>query len=70
MSLMIGVNANYWYSELLQKDGYEFMGCIFGKSPEQAKVKFIGNYLEDERNGFADSIFEIRKKPAENYFVI
>ena len=69
LALMIGVNANYWYSELLSGDGYQFMGCIFGKSNEAAKVKFIDNYLQDERNGFADSIFEVRKK-SENYFTI
>lgn len=69
-AVMLGVNANYWYSRGLVNKGYEFRGCIFGKSSEQAKVKFIDNYLEDERNGFADSIFEVRKKPAENYFTI
>jgi hypothetical protein len=70
MALMISVNANYWYSQLLHHNGYEFRGCIFGKSPEAAKVKFIDNYLEDERNGFADSIFEVTKAPAEKYFTI
>jgi hypothetical protein len=70
LALMIGVNANYWYSELLSNDNYQFMGCIFGKSSEAAKVKFIDNYLQDERNGFADSIFDVRKKSAENYFTI
>ena len=70
LALMVGVNANYWYSELLSSDNYQFMGCIFGKSSEAAKVKFIDNYLRDEKNDFADSIFDVRKKIAENYFTI
>jgi len=70
LALMIGVNANYWYTEFLLCSNYQFMGCIFGKSSEAAKVKFIDNYLQDECNDFADSIFDVRKKSTENYFTI
>lgn len=48
--IMVSINANYWRSKNLQKGGYKFYGCVFGKSREMAKLRFIEGYIENHPN--------------------
>ncbi len=47
LSLIIAVNANFWYSKYLQKRNYQFSGCVFGKNQEMAKLRFVEGYIEN-----------------------
>lgn len=38
---IIALNANYWLTEDLRKRGYEFVGLVFGKDSQDAKVRFV-----------------------------
>ena len=45
--LMIALNANYWYGQSLLKQNYQFSGCIFGKNDDEARLKFVTNYFQN-----------------------
>jgi hypothetical protein len=49
VSFGIALNANYVYSEYLQKKGYKLKGCIFGKNKEDAEIKFISNLMSADK---------------------
>lgn len=54
--LIIALNANYWRCEHLKKNGYEFVGLVFGTDLDNAKLRFVSKYEVDENPEFADSI--------------
>jgi hypothetical protein len=60
VSLIIGLNANYWYENYLKQRQYQFFGCIFGKNSALAKLRFIENYLvihPQDSELFCESLF-------------
>lgn len=64
--LIIGVNANYWYSKFLKKRGYNFIGCIFGKSKEEAKLRFVeACYLDKDAKQAIDEYKILDKRDQE-----
>ena len=73
LMVMIGLNANYWYEQNLLKKDYQFVGCVYGKNEDEAKLKFISNCFDDksEANIFSSSIFNLQKsqKPQEYFSV-
>ena len=46
-SLVLAANANYFYSIYLKSKGYEFIGCVFGKNKESAKLRFVEGYIDE-----------------------
>lgn len=77
---IIALNFNYWLVEHLKKQGYEFVGLVFGSSLENAKMRFVKNLEVDrESENFEFDIaitnpklhrqlLKMQKK--EHYFVI
>lgn len=45
--LVVAFNANYWLFEHLKNKNYEFVGMVFGKDLEEAKLRFIENFEVD-----------------------
>lgn len=45
VSLIIGVNGNFWHSKYLRAKNYEFIGCFFGESKEAVKLRFVEQYI-------------------------
>lgn len=61
--LIIGVNGNYWYSKFLKRKGYDFVGCVFGKNKEEAKLRFVeGCYLDKDVRKAIDEYKILDKK--------
>ena len=48
LTVMIGLNANYWYEEKLLKENYQFFGCVYSNNENEAKLKFASGRLDDE----------------------
>ncbi len=76
---IIALNFNYWLVEHLKKQGYEFVGLVFGSDLTNAKMRFVKN-LENDQN-FEEIDFDIsitdpklhrqfvKKQKKEHYFV-
>ena len=45
VSLIMGVNGNFWHSKYLRARNYEFIGCFFGDNREAAKLRFVEQYI-------------------------
>ena len=79
-TFMIALNANYWFVESFKKQGYEFVGLVFGSDLASAKMRFISNLEQEEGLNtyqFGDAIINpklhyqlARLKKSEPYFVI
>ncbi|MBM5781900.1 MAG: DUF2628 domain-containing protein [Pelagibacterales bacterium] len=78
-TFIIALNFNYWLVEHLKKQGYEFIGLVFGSDMTNAKMRFVKN-LENEQNSeeieFDISITDpklyrqmLKKQKKEHYFV-
>ncbi len=73
--LIVGLNAGYWYEQYLIKRNYQFVGNVFGKNKDEAKLRFISNCFkgedQDQAQGekFCPSIINLkqRKNPSQ-YF--
>ncbi|MES2677347.1 MAG: DUF2628 domain-containing protein [Pseudomonadota bacterium] len=67
--LIVGLNAGYWYEQYLRKHNYQFVGNVFGKNKDEAKLHFISNCFKSEDQDFCPSIISIkqRKNPSQ-YF--
>jgi hypothetical protein len=71
LSLIIALNANYWYGQSLLNNNYNFYGCAFAKNQEDAKLHFIKNCFDSKLKNnsiesiFSPSIFDL-KKPKNN----
>jgi hypothetical protein len=63
--LMVGLNAGYWYEQQLLKTGYKFVGNVFGKNANDAKIRFITNHFKSKTPNkiFSPSITSL----VENY---
>ena len=63
--LMVGLNAGYWYEQELLKRGYKFVGNVFGKNKNDAKIRFITNHFKSKTPNkiFSPSITSL----VENY---
>lgn len=48
VSIIIAINANFWYAQYLEKKGYKFAGCVFGNSFRAAKLRFVEGFIEKE----------------------
>ncbi len=61
--LIIGLNANYWHEQHLLVNKYQFIGCVFGKNRDEAKLRFISNCFKDndKNNIFCPSIANFNK---------
>ena len=58
LAVIVGLNANYWHSELLKKKNYEFSGVVFGNNELDAKIRFLN---EKSSEVFAINPREIKK---------
>jgi hypothetical protein len=72
---IVGLNANYWHEQCLLAHQYQFVGCVFGKNKDEAKLRFISNCFKDGENNniFCPSISEFKKSSSKNlqqYFTI
>jgi hypothetical protein len=63
LALIISLNANYWYEQHLLAQQYQFVGCVFGKNRDEAKLRFVSNcFKDDEQNNiFCPSISNFKK---------
>jgi hypothetical protein len=71
LALIIGLNANYWYEQNLLAQKYQFVGCVFGKNRDEAKLRFISNcFKDDEQNNiFCPSIADLKNtRDQQQYF--
>ena len=70
--LIIGLNAQYWYEQNLLGQDYQFIGCVFGKNKDEAKLRFISNCFKDSGpNGiFCPSIANLHKTEEQQYFSV
>ncbi|MFT6333034.1 MAG: hypothetical protein ACJAW3_001385 [Lentimonas sp.] len=60
---MIGLNAGYWYEQKLLKTNYKFVGNVFGKNTNDAKIRFIDNHFKSKTPNkiFSPSITDLVK---------
>ena len=80
LSLIMGLNAGYWLEQFLRKENYKFVGCVFGKNKEEAKLRFISNYFKSQDDDVQSQLLEQMMSPsildvkdnrkAEPYFTV
>lgn len=71
--LIVALNANYWYEQHLKNHHYQFLGCVFGKNRDEAKLRFVENFFNqsESNNKFCSSIFNLKKTTkTTQYFTI
>ena len=49
MIFMVALNFNYWLVDHLKKQGYEFVGLVFGADEISAKMRFVKNLEADQK---------------------
>lgn len=80
MVFMIALNFNYWLVDHLKKQGYEFVGLVFGVDEISAKMRFVKNLEENQKTenfAFDIAISDpkmhrqiLKMKKREHYFTV